>query len=89
MILATSTVAAARALPPLSEPMPAVELSIEVFPPKGPEAAARLWANLEQFVAASRASSRSPAVPAARASTARCRWSARSRTASGCRSRRI
>ena len=28
-----------------------VELSIEVFPPKGPEAATRLWAQLEQFVA--------------------------------------
>ena len=50
-MLATSTVPATRALPPLGEPMPAVELSIEVFPPKGPEAAARLWAHLEQFVA--------------------------------------
>lgn len=36
----------------LGEPLPAVELSIEVFPPKGPEAAQRLWANLEQFAAA-------------------------------------
>jgi methylenetetrahydrofolate reductase (NADPH) len=36
----------------LDEPLPAVELSIEVFPPKGPEAAARLWANLELFAAA-------------------------------------
>lgn len=36
----------------LDEPLPPVELSIEVFPPKGPEAAARLWANLEQFAAA-------------------------------------
>jgi methylenetetrahydrofolate reductase (NADPH) len=52
MILATSTAAPTRALAPLGEPSPAVELSIEVFPPKGPEAAARLWANLEQFVAA-------------------------------------
>ncbi len=50
-MLATSTISATRSLPPLSEPMPAVALSIEVFPPKGPEAAARLWANLEQFVA--------------------------------------
>jgi methylenetetrahydrofolate reductase (NADPH) len=33
-------------------PMPRVELSIEVFPPKGPEAAARLWSNLELFAAA-------------------------------------
>jgi methylenetetrahydrofolate reductase (NADPH) len=37
----------------LDEPLPAVELSIEVFPPKGPEAAVRLWANLELFAAAS------------------------------------
>ena len=36
----------------LEHPMPRVELSIEVFPPKGPEAAARLWANLERFAAA-------------------------------------
>ncbi len=35
----------------LDEPLPPVDLSIEVFPPKGPEAAARLWANVEQFVA--------------------------------------
>ena len=35
----------------LDEPLPRVELSIEVFPPKGPEAAARLWSNVEQFVA--------------------------------------
>ena len=34
----------------LDEALPPVELSIEVFPPKGPEAAARLWANVEQFV---------------------------------------
>ena len=43
-----------HAAPPhawLEEPLPPVELSIEVFPPKGPEAAARLWANVEQFVA--------------------------------------
>lgn len=36
----------------LDEPLPAVDLSIEVFPPKGPEAAARLAANLELFAAA-------------------------------------
>jgi methylenetetrahydrofolate reductase (NADPH) len=35
----------------MEEALPPVELSIEVFPPKGPEAAARLWTNLEQFVA--------------------------------------
>ena len=35
----------------MEEALPPVELSIEVFPPKGPEAAARLWANVEQFVA--------------------------------------
>jgi methylenetetrahydrofolate reductase (NADPH) len=32
--------------------MPRVELSIEVFPPKGPEGAPGLWANLERFAAA-------------------------------------
>ena len=36
----------------LDEPLPAVELSIEVFPPKGPEAATRLSSNLELFAAA-------------------------------------
>jgi methylenetetrahydrofolate reductase (NADPH) len=36
----------------LNEALPPVELSIEVFPPKGPEAAARLWSNLELFAAA-------------------------------------
>jgi len=36
----------------LDQALPPVELSIEVFPPKGPEAAARLWANLELFAAA-------------------------------------
>ena len=35
----------------LDMPLPKVELSIEVFPPKGPEAGSRLWRNLEQFVA--------------------------------------
>lgn len=35
----------------MEEALPSVELSIEVFPPKGPEAAARLSTNLEQFVA--------------------------------------
>jgi methylenetetrahydrofolate reductase (NADPH) len=51
MILA---MADAHPAPPhawLDEPLPPVELSIEVFPPKGPDAAARLWANVEQFVA--------------------------------------
>lgn len=33
-------------------PLPPVELSIEIFPPKSPEAAARLRDNLELFVAA-------------------------------------
>jgi methylenetetrahydrofolate reductase (NADPH) len=42
----------ARPHPWMEEALPPVELSIEVFPPKGPEAAARLWANVEQFVAA-------------------------------------
>ena len=43
-----------REAPPhawMDEPLPPVELSIEVFPPKGPDAAARLWSNVEQFVA--------------------------------------
>jgi methylenetetrahydrofolate reductase (NADPH) len=43
-----------REAPPhawMDEPLPPVELSIEVFPPKGPDAAARLWSNLDQFVA--------------------------------------
>lgn len=43
--------AATRSHPWLEDGLPPVELSIEVFPPKGPEAAARLQANLEQFVA--------------------------------------
>ena len=43
--------AATRSHPWLEDSLPPVELSIEVFPPKGPEAAARLQANLEQFVA--------------------------------------
>jgi methylenetetrahydrofolate reductase (NADPH) len=32
--------------------LPPVELSIEIFPPKSPEATARLWKNLELFTAA-------------------------------------
>src|SRR5687767_12116223 len=32
--------------------LPPIELSIELFPPKTPEAEARLWRNLELFVAA-------------------------------------
>ncbi len=35
----------------LDEPLPPVQLSIEVFPPRGPEAAERLWQNLELFAA--------------------------------------
>lgn len=41
-----------EAPPRLDHPLPPVELSIEVFPPRSPEAAARLWANLERFAAA-------------------------------------
>ena len=51
MILAVADRPAAPPHAWLEEPLPPVELSIEVFPPKGPEAAARLWANVEQFVA--------------------------------------
>ena len=51
MILAVADRHAAPSHAWLEEPLPSVELSIEVFPPKGPEAAARLWANVEQFVA--------------------------------------
>jgi methylenetetrahydrofolate reductase (NADPH) len=36
----------------LDEPLPGVRLSIEVFPPKTPEATDRLWQNLELFAAA-------------------------------------
>jgi methylenetetrahydrofolate reductase (NADPH) len=36
----------------LDEPLPRVQLSIEVFPPKTPEATERLWQNLELFAAA-------------------------------------
>lgn len=36
----------------LDEPLPKVQLSIEVFPPKTAEAADRLWQNLELFAAA-------------------------------------
>jgi methylenetetrahydrofolate reductase (NADPH) len=42
----------AKAVAWLEAPLPAVELSIEVFPPKGQDAAARLWTNLELFAAA-------------------------------------
>jgi methylenetetrahydrofolate reductase (NADPH) len=41
-----------RASAHLDEPLPPVELSIEIFPPKTEEAAQRLWANLELFAAA-------------------------------------
>ena len=43
---------APRSHPWMEEALPPVELSIEVFPPKGPEAAARLSHNLELFAAA-------------------------------------
>lgn len=36
----------------LDAPLPPVELSIEIFPPKNAEASERLWANLELFAAA-------------------------------------
>lgn len=36
----------------LDAPLPPVELSIEIFPPKTEEAAARLWRNVELFAAA-------------------------------------
>lgn len=52
MILAAGNGSARKAAAWLDEPLPAVELSIEVFPPKGPEAATRLWSNLELFAAA-------------------------------------
>jgi methylenetetrahydrofolate reductase (NADPH) len=51
MILAVSDRAKAPPHAWLEHALPPVELSIEVFPPKGPEATARLWANVEQFVA--------------------------------------
>jgi len=51
MMLAMADHRSAPTHPWMEEPLPRVELSIEVFPPKGPEAAARLWANVEQFVA--------------------------------------
>ncbi len=41
----------ARSSPWLDAAIPPVELSIEVFPPKTEESAARLWRNLELFVA--------------------------------------
>lgn len=41
-----------RAAGRLEDPLPPVELSIEVFPTKTPEAAERLWSNLELFAAA-------------------------------------
>ena len=44
--------AARAAAARLGAPMPPLELSIEIFPPKGPEAEARLRSNLELFVAA-------------------------------------
>ncbi len=51
MIAIATSAGIARTAAWLDVPLPKVELSIEVFPPKGPDAAARLWTNLEQFVA--------------------------------------
>ncbi len=42
----------ARAAGLLGAPLPPIELSIEIFPPKTAEAEARLWRNLELFAAA-------------------------------------
>lgn len=42
----------AKAASWLDKPLPPVELSIEIFPTKTPEAGERLWKNLELFVAA-------------------------------------
>ncbi len=47
-----TTASKVRAAGWLDDPLPRVQLSIEVFPPKGPEATARLWQNLELFAAA-------------------------------------
>lgn len=47
-----TTASKVRAAGWLDEPLPPVQLSIEVFPPRGPEAAERLWQNLELFAAA-------------------------------------
>ncbi|MEK0085579.1 methylenetetrahydrofolate reductase [Benzoatithermus flavus] len=52
MISAACSGGTARTMAWLDEPLPSVELSIEVFPPKGPEAATRLWSNLGLFAAA-------------------------------------
>jgi methylenetetrahydrofolate reductase (NADPH) len=41
-----------RAAAWLDTPLPAIELSIEIFPPRSAEARERLWQNLELFVAA-------------------------------------
>jgi methylenetetrahydrofolate reductase (NADPH) len=43
----------AHAVSSLGAPLPPIELSIEIFPPKTAEAEARLWRNLELFAAAS------------------------------------
>jgi methylenetetrahydrofolate reductase (NADPH) len=43
---------AARLSAHLDQPLPAVELSIEIFPPKTEAAGDRLWQNLEDFAAA-------------------------------------
>ena len=51
MMLAMADRRPAPSHPWMEEPLPRVELSIEVFPPKGPEATSRLWTNVEQFVA--------------------------------------
>ena len=77
-----------HAAPPhawLEDALPPVELSIEVFPPKGPRPRRGSGPISSSSSPPGRASSRSPAAPAARASTARCPWSAASRTGSACR----
>ena len=51
MMLAMADRSPVPSHPWMEEPLPRVELSIEVFPPKGPEATSRLWTNVEQFVA--------------------------------------
>ena len=79
---------APKPLPGWTSPCPKVELSIEVFPPKGPEAAARLWAISSIFVAGAALHLRHLRCRRRPARTARCRSPRPSRTASASRSRR-
>ena len=69
----------------LGEPLPDVAISFEFFPPKTAEAEARLWAGVERLAPFSRATSRSPAAPAATRPRARRpgRRPARARRAAG------